>query len=125
MESAFRGMGTRFLLAFVVLALCVGAFAQGGTSELSGLVTDPTGAVVSGASVKLTNSSTGEVRTTTTTSCRHLSFPGVAGGRNLYAGSGSEGIQVGKSSEHRDERWHDHEPRRQAGGRPDDGTGYR
>src|SRR5947207_15973414 len=41
--------------------LCVGtAFGQGGTGELTGLVTDPTGAVVSGATVTLTNSGTGE-----------------------------------------------------------------
>jgi hypothetical protein len=66
MESAFRSISARFLLAFVVLALCVGAWAQGGTGELTGLVTDPTGAVVSGAPVKLSNVATGEERTTTT-----------------------------------------------------------
>ena len=67
MESAFRSTWTCFLLTFVVLALCVGAFAQGGNGELTGLVTDSTGAVVSGVEVKLTNSATGEVRTTVTT----------------------------------------------------------
>lgn len=67
MESAFRLIAIRFLLAFVVLALSVGAFAQGGTGELTGLVTDPTGAVVSGAQINLINSATGEKRTTSTT----------------------------------------------------------
>jgi len=66
MESAFRCMWTRLLFAFVILALCAGAWAQGGSGELTGLVTDPTGAIVAGVEVKLTNNSTGVVRTTTT-----------------------------------------------------------
>src|SRR5580698_7261854 len=77
MESTFRCMSTRILLVFVVLILCVGAFAQGGTSELTGLVTDQTGAVVPGAPVKLTNSATGEVRTTTTTDAGTYRFPAL------------------------------------------------
>jgi hypothetical protein len=48
MESAFRSNSKCFLLAFMVLALSVGAFAQGGIGELTGQVTDTTGAVVSG-----------------------------------------------------------------------------
>lgn len=67
MESAFRSFWTHILLAVVVVALSVGAFAQGGAGELTGLITDSTGAVVSGVQVKLSNSATGEVRTTTTT----------------------------------------------------------
>src|SRR6266446_10539573 len=67
MESAFRNTWTYLLLAFAVLALSVGAFAQGGAGELTGLVTDSTGAVVSGVEVKLSNTATGEVRTTVTT----------------------------------------------------------
>src|SRR5216684_4653743 len=77
MESAFRATSTRFLLAFVVLALSVGAFAQGGSGELTGLVTDSTGAVVSGVEVKLSNSATGEVRTTVTTPAGIYSFPSL------------------------------------------------
>src|SRR5713226_10588248 len=76
MESAFRATSTRFLLAFVVLALSVGAFAQG-AGELTGLVTDSTGAVVSGVEVKLSNSATGEVRTTVTTPAGIYSFPSL------------------------------------------------
>src|ERR1700723_2057566 len=74
MEAAFRCMWTRILLVVVVLALCVGAFAQGGVSELTGQITDQTGAVVSGALVKLTNSETGEFRTTTTTAAGTYRF---------------------------------------------------
>src|SRR5467141_5011399 len=73
MESAFRNTSTRFLLAFVVLALGVGAFAQG-AGELTGLVTDATGAVVSGVQVKLTNSATGEARTTVTSPAGTYNF---------------------------------------------------
>jgi Carboxypeptidase regulatory-like domain len=75
MESAFRSTWTCLLLAFVVLALCIGGFAQGGGGELTGQVTDSTGAVVSGVEIKLTNSATGEVRTTTTTPAGTYRFP--------------------------------------------------
>jgi hypothetical protein len=77
MESAFRNTWTYFLLAFVVLALCVGAFAQGGNGELAGVVTDSTGAVVSSVEVKLSNTATGEVRTTVTTPAGIYTFPAL------------------------------------------------
>jgi hypothetical protein len=78
MESAFRNTWTYLLLVSVVLALCVGAFAQGGSGELAGVVTDTTGAVVSGVEVKLTNTATGEVRTTVTTPTGNYTFPALA-----------------------------------------------
>jgi hypothetical protein len=77
MESAFRATWTRLLLSFVVLALSVGAFAQGGAGELAGQVTDSTGAVVSGVEVKLSNTATGEVRTTVTTPAGIYTFPSL------------------------------------------------
>jgi Carboxypeptidase regulatory-like domain len=77
MESAFRSTWIDFLLAFVVLALSVGAFAQGGQGELTGQVTDSTGAVVSGVEVKLTQNATGEVRTTMTTPAGTYHFPAL------------------------------------------------
>lgn len=56
------------LVAAIFAFFCiVPAFGQGGSGELTGLVTDPTGAVVSGVEVTLTNSATGEKRTATTT----------------------------------------------------------
>jgi len=89
MESAFRNTWTYLLLAFVVLALCGGAFAQGGSGELNGLVTDTTGAVVSGVEVKLTNSATGVVRTTVTTPAGTYRFPAlpIVGTYTLEVGS--------------------------------------
>ena len=77
MESAFRNLWTYSLLTFVLLALCVGAFAQGGQGELTGQVTDTTGAVVSGVEVKLANAATGEVRTTVTTPAGTYRFPAL------------------------------------------------
>jgi hypothetical protein len=68
MEYAFRNTLTRCLLVFTVLALLVGTvWAQGGTGELSGLVTDPSGAVVPNAQITLTNTATGDKRTTVST----------------------------------------------------------
>jgi hypothetical protein len=77
MVSAFRSNWTCFLLAIMVLALNVGAFAQGGVGELTGQITDSTGAVVSGVEVKLTNTATGEVRTTVTTPAGTYRFPAL------------------------------------------------
>src|SRR5271170_341860 len=76
MASAFRSTWTSLLLVFMVLALGVGAFAQG-SGELTGQVTDSTGAVVSGVEIKLTNTATGEVRTTVTTPSGIYSFPAL------------------------------------------------
>jgi outer membrane receptor protein involved in Fe transport len=75
MRPTFAGIWLSSLHVLVVLALCVGTFAQGGAGELTGQVTDTTGAVVAGVEVKLSNSATGEVRTTTTTSGGVYRFP--------------------------------------------------
>ena len=77
MESSYRSTWKHFLLAFVVVGLCVGALAQGGIGELTGDVTDSTGAVVSGVEIKLTNVATGEVRTTVTTPAGSYRFPAL------------------------------------------------
>src|SRR5215475_1588484 len=76
------------LVAAIFAFFCiVPAFGQGGSGELTGLVTDPTGAIVSGAEVTLTNSATGEKRTTTTTGAgiyRFVALP-VVGSYSLEA----------------------------------------
>jgi hypothetical protein len=76
----FVVLGFTLCFALVVLSLCVGALAQGTTGELSGLVTDPTHAVVAGATVKLTNPATKEIRTTTTTAAGIYIFLALAVG---------------------------------------------
>jgi len=60
MESAFRSFLTCLLLAFLVLTLSVGAFAQVSKGSISGTVVDPTGAIVPGAGVKATNAETNQ-----------------------------------------------------------------
>jgi hypothetical protein len=78
MEYEFRNTMTRFLLVFAALGLLVGTmWAQGGTGELTGLVTDPSGAVVANAQVSLTNTATGEKRTTVTTPAGIYRFPAL------------------------------------------------
>ncbi len=54
-----------FLLPLFLVLTCVGAFAQA-NSNVTGVVTDQTGAVVPGAQVVLTDPATGTVRTATT-----------------------------------------------------------
>jgi len=77
MESAFRNTWTRFVLAFVVLTLLAGTVWAQGTGEITGLVTDQTGAVIPGATVTLSNSATGEKRTTVTSSAGIYRFPSL------------------------------------------------
>ena len=78
MEYAFRNTLTRFLLVFTVLALLTGTvWAQGGSGELTGLVTDPSGAVVANAPLTLTNTATGEKRTSATTPSGTYRFPAL------------------------------------------------
>jgi len=60
-----------FLLPLFLVLACAGAFAQA-NSEVTGIVTDQTGAVVSGAKIVLTDPGTGEVHST------------ISGGTGLY-----------------------------------------
>src|SRR5256885_17163853 len=81
MEAAFRSMLVRFFALFCILALCAGSLlAQGGAGELTGQVTDPSGAVISGATVKLSNAATGDVKSTTTSSGGSYRFAAVQPG---------------------------------------------
>jgi hypothetical protein len=68
----------RYLLVLTVLALFAGTlWAQGGTGELAGVMTDPTGAVVANAPITLTNTATGEQRHTVTTAAGTYRFPAL------------------------------------------------
>ncbi len=55
----FKTMLIALAFAFACLSCSMDAWAQAGTGELTGLVTDPTGAVVPGVQVDLANSATG------------------------------------------------------------------
>lgn len=56
------GMGVIILL--LILTCSAGVWAQSGTGELTGILSDPTGAVVSQAEITLANDATGAVRKT-------------------------------------------------------------
>jgi hypothetical protein len=72
---------SRFLGGLVGLALCsLSLFGQAGTGEITGSVTDSSGAVVSGATVTLTNPSTGGQRTVQSNSEGLYSFPALTPG---------------------------------------------
>ena len=84
-----RAGSKALLLATIAFLSASLAFGQGGAGELTGLVSDPTGAVVGGASVTLTNSATGEKRTTVTSSAgtyRFVALP-IVGSYTLEASS--------------------------------------
>ncbi len=67
-----------FLLFLSLLAACVPLTVQAQeNAELAGNVTDPTGAVVPNAKVSLTNTSTGETRTTTSNGAGLYDFSGL------------------------------------------------
>ena len=76
MES-FMSKLYRVLAIVSVLLFASALWAQGGAGELTGLVTDPSGAVVPNAEVKLTNTATGVTRTTTTTQAGIYRFPAL------------------------------------------------
>ncbi len=79
MNNSILGPKAGFLFSALVFGvLLAGAvFAQSGTSSISGIITDQTGAAVPGASVTISNAETGFKRTTTSSSDGGYSFPGI------------------------------------------------
>ena len=59
---------------FVILCLANFAYSQVTTGQIAGVVTDPNGAVITGATVKATNTETNQSRETTTSSTGVYSF---------------------------------------------------
>ena len=68
------------LAAFVSLFSCMRSMAQVGTSTVVGTVTDPSGAIVAGAKVTLTNEATGVQLHTTATKAGIYTFPSLRPG---------------------------------------------
>lgn len=66
-------------MLLLVLGLCVSGSAQS-TGTISGRVTDPTGAVVSGANIVATNTGTGTARNTVTSSEGEFNLPALTPG---------------------------------------------
>src|SRR5208283_4091491 len=74
-----RNSLTRFTLSVILLAPCAMLPAQD-NSSMTGVVTDPTGAVIPGAVVTLSNPSTGATFTQTTDELGSYRFPSVPAG---------------------------------------------
>ncbi len=77
-----RKLRIRVFVAWI-FCICFGigsALAQSGQADVQGTVTDPTGSVVAGAAVVLTNKDSGNKRTVTTAADGRYSFPTVAPG---------------------------------------------
>jgi len=83
-----------FLLPLMFVLACVGAFAQA-NSDVTGIVTDQTGAVVAGANVTLTDPASGVDRTTVSGSTGLYDFAGLnPGSYNIkVAAKGFEAYQ--------------------------------
>lgn len=79
--SAFSGTGRILACIFCLLAAAAAIWAQAESGQVTGTVTDPTGAVVANAGVKAVNSQTGAERTSATNSAGIYVIP------NLPAGS--------------------------------------
>jgi Carboxypeptidase regulatory-like domain len=63
--------------ALLMLLSAISSFAQGGQGKVSGLVTDPAGAIVLGAQVVLHNNATGLTQHTVTSAAGLYTFPSV------------------------------------------------
>ena len=64
-------------LALLMLLSAISAFAQAGQGKVSGLVTDPSSALVAGAQVVLHNNATGVTQHTVTNAAGLYAFPSV------------------------------------------------
>ncbi len=74
-------MHWKWMFPVIALLVCAAAGrAQVGTATLAGLVADPTGAVIGGATVTLTNSQTASVRTTETNGAGNFTFASIPAG---------------------------------------------
>ncbi|MGO9404257.1 MAG: TonB-dependent receptor domain-containing protein [Terriglobales bacterium] len=81
---ALPGSSPKFhvlLLVTLVLSLCIPSFGQSELATVSGTITDPTGAAVTGAQVKLTNVNTGITAATPSNETGLYVFPVVRPGQ--------------------------------------------
>src|SRR5215475_8918396 len=79
MHTFLRGIGSAFLWICGVVFFSSALFAQatGNSGTISGIITDPTGAVVPGATVSIHNPVSQYQRSTTTDKTGHFQFPNV------------------------------------------------
>src|SRR5258707_15348193 len=77
-----RGQRVCTLLLLLTFAFVIGALGQVTTGSVQGVVRDPNGAVVSGATVHVTNVDTGVTTDATTNNEGFFSVPNLQPGRN-------------------------------------------
>jgi hypothetical protein len=79
--SRFLSIGRFILLSVMLLTLCAISLRAQTFGEITGHISDPTGAAVPGAKVSLTNIATNALRTTVSTDAGVYVFPAVAPGQ--------------------------------------------
>ncbi len=80
LQSGLPSFGASLVLALMVLGFTASAFAQLDTGSISGVVNDPAGKVVQGATVAANETTTGTTYSTTTSTTGYYSFPSVRPG---------------------------------------------
>ncbi|MDT5293931.1 MAG: hypothetical protein QOJ76_811 [Acidobacteriota bacterium] len=95
-QAAKLQAATSAALVALVLALASPATAQVTTGALQGVVNDPNGAAVAGASVKVTNADTGAARETTTNAEGFYRVTNLTPGVNYTVEVSATGFAVGK-----------------------------
>ncbi len=73
-RATFGRWALRMGVLLGILTLLPGAFAQGGNVTIAGTVTDASGAIVTGAEVRVTQKNTGATRAATTNSSGQFNF---------------------------------------------------
>lgn len=89
LTSLFALVQTSLLALFFLTIACVGAFAQIDRAELEGVVKDPSGAAITGASVKILAVDTGLTAEQPSNTVGYYRFPGLAVGRYSVTASSS------------------------------------
>src|SRR3954471_23031299 len=84
----------KFVLAFLTLILLATVGFGQSTSSVTGVVTDPNGAVVSGVTVKLTDTKTKQEQTTTTNDQGNYSFVRIQPGTGFQLTFTNQGFQT-------------------------------
>jgi hypothetical protein len=95
--KSWNGVCRMLALASIILSMSIPVVAQTGTGKISGLVTDGTGAVVSGATVTVTNQANGSVRMDKSDASGLYTFPALPSG-NYTLTTTIKGFQTGKQT---------------------------
>src|SRR6187549_3033606 len=90
------GKNMKRSLRAAVLLLCIGVsvFAQGGSSQLGGVVRDTTGALIPGVTVTATNTDTGVTNTLLTNESGAYNFASLQPGKAYKVSAALQGFQT-------------------------------